>query len=132
MANNDLSSYHNLFIEKATDCLQIMKDKLAVLNSSSDQQIKFEAISELHRMAHTLKGQCAFMGYSITAHYCLLLEKIFLVLKEKTILPLVDQMTILSSAGVNLTSALTTIAQTHQEPDLKNKQVSLEQFLLTL
>lgn len=61
LENPDLNSYLPLFIEETRDNLQQMSEKLLSLeNNSSDT----EAINEIFRAIHTIKGMSATMGYT--------------------------------------------------------------------
>ncbi|MBW2241359.1 MAG: Hpt domain-containing protein [Deltaproteobacteria bacterium] len=56
----DLAKYRALFLEEATDHLSEMSRALLVLEKRPDAR---EAIDEVFRMAHSIKGMAGSLGY---------------------------------------------------------------------
>ena len=56
----DLAKYRALFLEEATDHLAEMSRALLVLEKRPDES---EAIDEVFRMAHSIKGMAGSLGY---------------------------------------------------------------------
>lgn len=59
--NIDLNSYLPIFIEETKDNIQLISSNLLRLEHNADD---VEAINEIFRAAHTLKGMSATMGYT--------------------------------------------------------------------
>lgn len=119
MVSFDINSYHSLFIKNARDCLNSIKDNLISL--------KTENVFEMYRMVHMLKSQSGFMGYQNTAQYCLLLEKIFKLIKEKNLLLNPSQISNINQALDILTKDLDQIEQQKKEIELIEKIDQLNQ-----
>ncbi|MDD4769641.1 MAG: Hpt domain-containing protein, partial [Eubacteriales bacterium] len=61
MDNLDLNAYLPIFIEETRDNIQQISDNLLRLEQDEKD---IEAINEIFRAIHTLKGMSAAMGYS--------------------------------------------------------------------
>ena len=59
--NIDINSYLPLFIEETSDNIQLISENLLRLEQDNDD---IEAVNEIFRAVHTLKGMSATMGYS--------------------------------------------------------------------
>lgn len=56
----DMSRYKNMFISEATEYLQSLNQSLLSLEKSPGN---LELLNEIFRLAHTMKGMAATMGY---------------------------------------------------------------------
>lgn len=125
----DLIAYVSMFISSVKDSLLIVEKNFNLLLSPTvnlDQQKT--AYTEIHRMFHTIKGRAFFMGYEQTGQYCLLLEKIFLALKENRFTLSTEQLTTLTQSIQILTNDLKEIEQRQKEMDFAAAITSLESF----
>ena len=125
----DLKTYLPMFISSVKDSLIIVEKNFNILLSSTvnpDQQ-KI-AYTEIHRMFHMIKGRALFMGYEQTGQYCLLLEKIFSLLKENKLSLSIEQITTFSNSVKVLSDDLKMIEQQKKEIDLSLIIKNLENF----
>lgn len=127
MATTDLDSYHQLFIQSARDCLNILKSNFNAYITALPGQ-KTESLSEMFRMAHMIKGQAAAMGYQNTAQYCLTLQRIFQVIKEKNLTLSSNQINDINQAIAILEQNLNSIDQQKKELDFSTVN-QLQDFL---
>lgn len=61
----DMNQYIEIFIEESKEHLQNMNSKLLYLEDNPDD---INALNEIFRVAHTLKGMSATMGFNNTSH----------------------------------------------------------------
>lgn len=127
MASIDLSSYNDLFITNARNCIDTINKNVILFSLSANEQEKKTAISEIFRMIHMLKSQSAFMGYSSTAGFCLILEKIFYVIKNNVNLLTADKLSEFKQAFTLLTSNIQSITEQKKELDFSE---SLNKFAM--
>ena len=62
----DINQYLEIFIEESKENLQNMNEALLKLENDKDE---IELVHEIFRVAHTLKGMSATMGFSKIAHF---------------------------------------------------------------
>ena len=75
----DLSEYKALYLQTGREYLQALNTFLLQLEKNPGDK---EAISEIFRNAHSLKGQSAAMGYISTGFLCHAIEDVFYEVKE--------------------------------------------------
>jgi len=74
MDSFDLKSYMPLFLQEAKAYVVALKQKI---------EMNPKDVVELHRIAHTLKGQCMFMGYQELGYIAYDLQKLFKLVMDK-------------------------------------------------
>lgn len=94
----DLNSYKDLYFKTSLEYLYQLKNNLKQYQSGNGVMNSVEF--ELYRLAHTLKGQSNFMGYTNFGDLCSLLTKIFLEIKDKKI-SLTPEMFIVVNASID-------------------------------
>ena len=127
MVITDLDSYHGLFIQSARDCLNTLRNNFNAYVTSLPQ-LNTEAVSEMFRMTHMIKGQAAAMGYQNTAQYCLTLQRIFQMVKEKNLSLNSNQIKDINQAINILEQNLNSIDQQKKELDFSTVN-QLQNFL---
>lgn len=80
MAEIDINEYLPVFIDEAREYLQILNEKLLVLESHPGD---LDAIREIFRAAHTLKGMSATMGFTHMAEVTHLMESALQPFRDK-------------------------------------------------
>jgi len=80
MAEIDINEYLPVFIDEAREYLQILNDKLLILESHPGD---LDAIREIFRAAHTLKGMSATMGFTHMAEVTHLMESALQPFRDK-------------------------------------------------
>ncbi len=91
MVDLDLSSYKPLYIQTAYALVNEYRIAFNLFHTDISDTI---ALTNLHRISHSLKGQSAFMNYSQTALFFKQLEDFYSLLKNKPdliSLPLVQE-----------------------------------------
>ena len=103
--------YRELFFQTASEHIKRMRE-LSMSSSLSSEEIE-----ELHRHAHSLKGEAFVMGYQELGKYATVLEKFIKQYKDtKNIIP-VEKLPIISSAVIYMTSSVDAIKSAGKEPD---------------
>ncbi len=80
MSEIDINEYLPVFIDEAREYLQILNDKLLILEEHPGD---LDAIREIFRAAHTLKGMSATMGFSHMAEVTHLMESALQPFRDK-------------------------------------------------
>ena len=80
MSEIDINEYLPVFIDEAREYLQILNEKLLVLEEHPGD---LDAIREIFRAAHTLKGMSATMGFSHMAEVTHLMESALQPYRDK-------------------------------------------------
>lgn len=75
----DTSQYMNMFLEESMDNLQTLNEALLYLEQSSDDVDK---LNEIFRVAHTIKGMAATMGFSDIAELTHKMEDVLSKFRE--------------------------------------------------
>ncbi len=80
MSEIDINEYLPVFIDEAREYLQILNDKLLILEEEPGH---LDAIREIFRAAHTLKGMSATMGFTHMAEVTHLMESALQPYRDK-------------------------------------------------
>ncbi len=86
----DMSKYLDLFKEEASEMLQLLNTSLLALEEDPGQK---EAIEEVFRAAHSLKGMAATMGFDVIANLTHKMENVMDKVRKKELevtTPLMD------------------------------------------
>jgi two-component system chemotaxis sensor kinase CheA len=74
-----MSQYKDLFVETGRQYLTTLNQQLLIIEKDPANK---EAIAEIFRAAHSLKGQSAAMGYERTGYLCHVVEDAFFEIQE--------------------------------------------------
>lgn len=125
MAAFDVSSYHDLFITNAKECLN---DALLHINALSEPNpIDIPThVSEIHRRFHMLKSQCHFMGYPKTGALAAEIEKLSEIVKNNAQLYSTTWLQTVSKASLLVQQAIAKIEKDHTDSDFSKEIQDLE------
>lgn len=110
MDNNTSNDFFNLFLTTANEHLKKMQQLLFSQDLGNPA-----VVEELHRHAHSLKGECAAMGFSQTSELSHLLELIFSEMKTGAVVMSPSYSAVLQNALTQLQNSLAQIASTKTE-----------------
>ena len=79
MNSDEVAQYKDLFVTTAKKYLETLNTELLKLEKEPSSN---EAINEIFRAAHSLKGQSAAMGFKETGYLCHVVEDVFYEIKE--------------------------------------------------
>ena len=79
MNSDEVAQYKDLFVTTAKKYLETLNAQLLVLEKEPDNK---DAVTEIFRAAHSLKGQSAAMGFNETGYLCHVVEDVFYEIKE--------------------------------------------------
>jgi two-component system chemotaxis sensor kinase CheA len=79
MNSDEVAQYKDLFVTTAKKYLETLNTELLKLEKEPTSK---EAINEIFRAAHSLKGQSAAMGFKETGYLCHVVEDVFYEIKE--------------------------------------------------
>ncbi len=125
MANVDLSSYKNLYIQTSRKYLLDMKNALDMLKSD---KAKLEAINSMYISAHSLKSQSQIMTYATTGALCGTIEFLFRDIREGKIKITDETVLHLTNALQKLSDSINTIETSNHELDLTQDITVMKQF----
>lgn len=125
MANVDLSSYKNLYIQTSRKYLLDMKNALDMLKSD---KAKLEAINSMYISAHSLKSQSQIMSYATTGALSGTIEFLFRDIHEGKIQITDETVLHLTNALQKLTDSINTIETSNHELDLTQDITVMKQF----
>ena len=77
---DDWSQFQDLYVQTAREYVKSLNDSLLRLEKNPQDN---EAIEEIFRSSHSLKGQSAVMRYDNTAYLCHTIEDIFYEIRKK-------------------------------------------------
>lgn len=75
----DTSQYLSMFLEESSDNLQMLNESLLILENDSEDS---EMLNQIFRVAHTIKGMAATMGYSKMAELTHKMEDVLSEFRE--------------------------------------------------
>ncbi len=75
----DTSQYLSMFLEESSDNLQLLNESLLILESDSEDM---EILNQIFRVAHTIKGMAATMGYTKMAELTHKMEDVLSKFRE--------------------------------------------------
>jgi len=120
--NNEYNQYLSTFIDETQDYMSTLNDKMLFLEQEPENM---EAINEIFRTIHTLKGMSGTMGFEKMAQLCHKMENVFDKARNEELKVTRDNMDTLF-AGVDLLEKMTN-AITNGESD---KSVDISQVVL--
>lgn len=106
MVNFDIKPFLPDFLTAAKSDLQSINNYLSAINS--------ENISDIHRLYHSLKGKCLFLGFTQTGELAKQLEYLFAKIKDNPGLltaPITETIKAVTSQLVQSISAIETTGQ---------------------
>jgi chemotaxis protein histidine kinase CheA len=122
---SSLSQYKDLFVETGKEFLQSLNDSLLKLEKDPANK---EAIAEVFRSAHSLKGQSAAMGYEKTGFLCHAVEDVFFEVKEGRMKVTPELADLLFKAFDGLSDSIAHSEADGQEIDLAPQAEALKQL----
>lgn len=122
----DMSQYLDLFLEESLENVQILNQSLLSLESAPDN---LEAVDEIFRAAHTIKGMSATMGFENMAQLTHKMESLLDKLREKQLALNDEIITALFKAVDTLESMVETV-RGGGEPNLDVSELSAELIAL--
>ncbi len=75
----DTSQYLSMFLEESSDNLQLLNESLLILENDSEDM---EILNQIFRVAHTIKGMAATMGYTKMAELTHKMEDVLSKFRE--------------------------------------------------
>ncbi len=115
--SDDLSQYHELYLQTSRDLINNMRAQLKVLQENVSDTV---AIDEFHRAAHSLKSQSLVMGYAQLGTVNRYLEAFFLQIKEKELQLNEQYLQMVNTIIAHIEHALNDIDKSEHEPDLSD------------
>ncbi len=109
----DLAKYRALFLEEATDHLAEMSRALLVLEKAPGDG---EAIDEVFRMAHSIKGMAGSLGYDAITELAHKLEDVMDRFRAAGVVPAGEAGTALLFAGLEGLEAMVGAIRAQGEP----------------
>lgn len=125
MGNDDFSEYKDLYIQTGREYIQSLNASLLTLEKEPANK---EAIEEIFRSAHSLKGQSAAMEYQSTGFLCHTIEDVFYEIKNDRLQLTSALSDHLFAAFDALTNSLNTIEKEGHESDLSGQAETLKQL----
>ncbi len=115
MTSMDMSQYIGAFLDEATEQLQNLNDLLLSLENDPQSE---EIVTEIFRIAHTLKGMSATMGFGNIAHLTHAMEDMFDLVRKREIDLAEEDVTLLFSCLDLLTTGVESIREDRGEAHL--------------
>ena len=75
----DTSQYLDIFVDETKEHIQVLSDQIMVLEKEPDNS---DAIAEIFRSAHSLKGMAGTMGFKRMQHLTHDMEDVFSAVRE--------------------------------------------------
>jgi len=116
----DVSQYLSMFIEEAKEHLQTLNEQLLILEKEPDNN---EAINEIFRAAHSLKGMAGTMGYKKMQRLTHEMEDVFSEIRDGKIQVNADLVDLLFQCLDELSKYLDNIIATSDEGSESNEQL---------
>lgn len=115
MTSMDMSQYIGAFLDEATEQLQNLNDLLLSLENNPQSE---EIVTDIFRIAHTLKGMSATMGFEKIAHLTHAMEDMFDLVRKREIDLQEEDVTLLFSCLDLLTVGVENIREGGGEGDI--------------
>ncbi len=122
---NDFLEYKDLYIQTGREYIQSLNASLLKLEKNPTDK---EAIEEVFRSAHSLKGQSAAMEYDSTGFLCHTVEDVFYEIKNDRMQLTAELSDHLFAAFDALTDSLNHIEKEGHETDLSQQAETLKQL----
>lgn len=120
---DDLSQYKDLYLQTSREYLQSLNTALLKLEKKPADK---EAIEEIFRSAHSLKGQSVAMGYEATGSLCHTVEDIFYEIREGRMKLTPELADLLFASFDSLTASIDKIEKEGKELDLLSQTGKLK------
>lgn len=111
---SEWSQFQDLYVSTAREYIKSLNDSLLRLEKNPKDE---DAIEEIFRSSHSLKGQSAVMKYNSTAYLCHTIEDIFYEIKKKRIELLPQTADLLFKAFDSLKTAIDAIEKEKKDID---------------
>ncbi len=115
MTSMDMSQYIGAFLDEATEQLQNLNDLLLSLENDPQSE---DIVTEIFRIAHTLKGMSATMGFEKIAHLTHAMEDMFDLVRKREMDLMEEDVTLLFSCLDRLTAGVESVREGQGEADL--------------
>ena len=123
MDPSDIAKYKALYIQTAREYIKELNDNLNTLMQGNETT---DAVSSVHRAAHSLGSQSQVMGYESTQVACRTIEKLFKAKKETNITITPDTYSLVTALVKEIEQSINTIETTGKELDLSESTKILE------
>lgn len=123
----DTSQYLTMFLEESMDNLQTLNESLLELEQNPDDK---EKLNEIFRVAHTIKGMAATMGFSDMAELTHKMEDVLSEFREGKLKVTQDVVTVLFGCLDTLEKMVNNIEDDNDEKvdikDIMNKLIAIK------
>ncbi|MBO5552407.1 MAG: chemotaxis protein CheA [Lachnospiraceae bacterium] len=116
----DTSQYLGIFLDEAREHIQSLSDQMMILEQEPENQ---EAISEIFRAAHSLKGMAGTMGYKRLQHLTHVTEDCFSDIRSGSMKVTSELMDVLFQALDAIEGYVNSIQETTDEGEDDNENV---------
>ena len=116
----DTSQYLGIFLDEAREHIQSLSDQMMILEQEPENQ---DAISEIFRAAHSLKGMAGTMGYKKLQHLTHVTEDCFSDIRSGSMKVTSELMDVLFQALDSIEGYVNTIQETTDEGDEENENI---------
>ena len=116
----DTSQYLGIFLDEAREHIQSLSDQMMILEQEPENQ---DAISEIFRAAHSLKGMAGTMGYKRLQHLTHVTEDCFSDIRSGSMKVTSELMDVLFQALDAIEGYVNSIQETTDEGEDDNENV---------
>jgi len=116
----DVSQYLGIFLDEAKEHIQVLSDQMLILEQEPDNQ---DAINEIFRAAHSLKGMAGTMGYKRLQRLTHDMEDCFSAVRAGQLTVTSEMMDVLFQALDAIEGYVDTIQNTSDEGDNDNDSI---------
>ena len=116
----DTSQYLGIFLDEAREHIQSLSDQMMILEQEPENQ---DAISEIFRAAHSLKGMAGTMGYKKLQHLTHVTEDCFSDIRSGSMKVTSELMDVLFQALDSIEGYVNAIQETTDEGDEENENI---------
>ncbi len=116
----DVSQYLGIFLDESKEHIQVLSDQMLILEQEPDNQ---DAINEIFRAAHSLKGMAGTMGYKRLQHLTHDMEDCFSAVRSGQMSVTSELMDVLFQALDAIEGYVDTIQNTSDEGDNDNESI---------
>jgi two-component system chemotaxis sensor kinase CheA len=116
----DVSQYLGIFLDESREHIQTLSDQMMILEQEPENQ---DAISEIFRAAHSLKGMAGTMGYKRLQHLTHVTEDCFSDIRSGSMAVTSELMDVLFQALDAIEGYVNTIQESTDEGDDDNENI---------
>ena len=116
----DVSQYLGIFLDESREHIQCLSDQMMILEQEPENQ---EAISEIFRAAHSLKGMAGTMGYKRLQHLTHVTEDCFSDIRSGSMKVTSELMDVLFRALDAIEGYVNNIQETTDEGEDDNESI---------